>query len=250
MEFVWWSTQKTRYAHFSWNSRTRSWYRINQMQLAPKTIDVLFDVQPCTNITCIHIKHVIIIITLMACNNAKYTFLSIGRWCWCCGGGHCCCYWPIANGSNIKCSLSELKAQQKNDSPWPILRREWEWEWTNIEHWTLKIENFKHGPIFRCLTTHHFQGNCHMNAARLSTFIERWKMFNVKIFTKQSKKKNVRRKCSKLMEFQMRWSVFFVAPFCCRIVLFFAEMGKNQSKSCNGSPFNLLAYWRNDFYSR
>lgn len=95
----------------------------------------------------------------MACNNAKYTFLSIGRWCWCCGvGGHCCCYWPIANGRNIKCFLSELKAQQKNDSPWPILRREVRVRVRVDEHWTLKIENFKHGPIFRCLTTHHFPG--------------------------------------------------------------------------------------------
>lgn len=164
----------------------------------------------------------------MACNNAKYTFLSIGRWCWCCGGGHCCCYWPIANGSNIKCSLSELKAQQKNDSPWPILRREWEWEWTNIEHWTLKIENFKHGPIFRCLTTHHFPGKLWYE--RCPPVYIYWALKNVQCenFHKTKQKK----KCQKKMFQADGISDEVKRLFCCSFLLpyrtFFCRNGEKS----------------------
>lgn len=142
------------------------------------------------------------------------------------------------------------------DSPWTFFFRERDWEWTNIctfLNMAQYLVAWLRLPFSREVVIWTVPGY---------TFIERWKTFDAKIWSKKKYAHAMRKRetvsdrniYAKLMKFG--WSeascFFFVvvAPFLDRVLLYFAKMGQNQSNSCNESPFNLLAYCRNDFHSR
>lgn len=178
--------------------------------------------------------------------------------------GQWCCYWPITNAENIKHFLSDPKSAGKKNVPWS--NRTWQSLDILFQRTRLRVNEhlhiFEHGPIFSCLTTTTiFQRGCHMNGARLHIYwtLKNFRCENLieKKYAHAMRKRETvsdRNIYAKLMKFG--WSeascFFFVvvAPFLDRVLLYFAKMGQNQSNSCNESPFNLLAYCRNDFHSR
>lgn len=141
------------------------------------------------------------------------------------------------------------------DSPWTFFFRERDWEWTNIctfLNMAQYLVAWLRLPFSREVVIWTVPGY---------TFIERWKTFDAKIWSKKNMHTQWEKEKRWVIEIYMPnwWNsdevkrlVFFsvVAPFLDRVLLYFAKMGQNQSNSCNESPFNLLAYCRNDFHSR
>lgn len=197
----------------------------------------------------------------MACNNTKYTFLSVGSVC------TSVLLWPmVLLLTYSKCReyqtlfIGSKKRREKKcsmeQSHLTVLGHSFSENEIESER-TLYI--FEHGPIFSCLTTTTiFQRGCHMNGARLHIY---WTLKNFRCENLIEKNMHTQWEKEKrwvIEKYMPNWwnsdevkrLVFFVAPFLDRVLLYFAKMGQNQSNSCNESPFNLLAYCRNDFHSR